>query len=250
MMYIHPTTQYLNFFLAVAMIWFISFKEALKFLVISTTVLFITISPWIIRNYNLYKKFIPSPDVMYQGIWEGWGEFEDNPMGAILSDEETFEQIKREDGFTGEYGTREYNELLKIRVEKAIKEHPTWVVTAVFRRIPSVMLPQFNWRIGNFDQNFVEVYLPVKASPNVKNILDLIYKFPVQVSQLIINKFMPYIIFILSMIGIYLSRKNGVHLCFFTRYLSTFTQYCFHFTLRHAILCQACGFSFYFQALA
>lgn len=62
----------------------------------SVLVLLAVLSPWIFRNYALFGKFIPTRDVVWQTLWEGWGEFPDNPMGAVLSDSVTYEQVRAE----------------------------------------------------------------------------------------------------------------------------------------------------------
>ena len=141
---IHPIIQYLNIFLALALLTYQKKKEALIFFGITTIMIYLILSPWILRNYQLFHKFIPTRDAVWQGVWEGWGEFPDKPMGAIFSDRETYYQVTDEYGPLI-YGTPAYNDALKQKSLKAIKKYPGWVIGATLRRIPKFFFTQYHY---------------------------------------------------------------------------------------------------------
>ena len=73
-----------------------------------------------------------------QALWEGFGEFE-NPVGAVLSDKITYEQVKEEAGYDIKYQSPEYDKILLDKSVDAIRKHPIWWSSIVLRRIPKTI---------------------------------------------------------------------------------------------------------------
>ena len=127
-----------------------SFSVGLRRAALGATVSMLCVTyllmPWIIRNYEVYDRFIPlRGGAKFQTIWEGWGEFEDNPFGAILSDGITYKQAIQE-GFQGDYAHPDYDDFMREKVVRAIKSDPVWVATAMLRRIPHFVI--LNLQLG------------------------------------------------------------------------------------------------------
>lgn len=108
--------------------------DTLKVVTSTTVIILLVLMPWVIRNYNVTGKIFIMRTAFWQGIWEGFGEYS-NPVGAVLSDEITYQQIIQE-GYDVSYGTGEYDAILKHKSLKAIKEHPLWYLSLLARRLP------------------------------------------------------------------------------------------------------------------
>jgi 4-amino-4-deoxy-L-arabinose transferase-like glycosyltransferase len=102
------------------------------------TVVVLVISPWVVRNYNVTGHVMTTRGGLWQGIWEGFGEFS-NPVGAVLNDEITYDQLIKE-GYNVAYGTPEYDAVLRDKSIKAIKEHPLWWLSILARRTPHTII--------------------------------------------------------------------------------------------------------------
>jgi len=93
--------------------------------------------PWIMRNY--YVTGILSPNMRvgtWAGIWQGFGEFADNPAGAVLDDVYAWELAKKELGYDVKFGSPEYDLVFKNKVINTISEHPLWWLKALALRFP------------------------------------------------------------------------------------------------------------------
>ncbi|MGD0794313.1 MAG: glycosyltransferase family 39 protein [Dehalococcoidales bacterium] len=102
-------------------------------------VVVLVVSPWVARNYHITGKIMLMRPSTWQAVWEGFGEFE-NPVGAVLNDEVTYEQVKDELGYNIPYGTPEYDAVLRGKSIKAIEEHPFWWLSILARRAPHTIV--------------------------------------------------------------------------------------------------------------
>jgi 4-amino-4-deoxy-L-arabinose transferase-like glycosyltransferase len=109
--------------------------NVLKVAGISVVVFVLILSPWVARNYSVTGSIMLMRTTFWQGIWEGFGEY-DNPVGAVLDDEITYEQVVKEVGYNVPYGTLEYDAVLRDKSINAIKEHPLWWLSVLARRVP------------------------------------------------------------------------------------------------------------------
>ncbi|MEK7524341.1 MAG: hypothetical protein AAB588_04925 [Patescibacteria group bacterium] len=139
---IQPIFFYLPAFLGVALgSAFKSWKQGVVIFLGTMMSILIILSPWTIRNYVLFHRFIPTQTRIGAGLWEGMGAFE-NPIGAILSDNAAFEEAKKENPNV-QYGSPEYDEILGRKAIAAIKKYPLWFISAAIRRIPKVLFPLY-----------------------------------------------------------------------------------------------------------
>jgi len=114
-------------------------------------IIFVILLPWGVRNYLVFNRFIFTRTVFWQGMWEGFGEFK-NPFGAVLSDTVTYQQLS--EIYPGiDYGSLEYQEVLKQKVIHAIKSNPGWYVLMLPKRFFSMV---FSPRSSGFLSNILE----------------------------------------------------------------------------------------------
>jgi 4-amino-4-deoxy-L-arabinose transferase-like glycosyltransferase len=103
------------------------------------------ISPWVIRNYHVTGALTLNLRVStWGGIWEGMGEFDDNPVGAKFSDEFALATAQQELGHDVEFGSPEYDSVFKYKVINSFKEHPVWWLSAFARRFPLTIIYGFH----------------------------------------------------------------------------------------------------------
>lgn len=112
----------------------------IKVTAVMMTVVVIMVVPWVIRNHQVTGVWSPSLRVgVWAGIWEGIGEFPDNPIGAKLADDYALKVAQKELGYDVEYGSREFDAVFKPKILNLIKEYPSWYAGAILRRIPSTI---------------------------------------------------------------------------------------------------------------
>jgi len=89
---------------------------------------YLLLSPWIITVYTHTGQIMPFLRTQYwQGVWEGFGEDETNPFGAVWSDDKTLQQIKSE-GYDVVPCSLGYDAILRDKSIDAIKKEPLWVL--------------------------------------------------------------------------------------------------------------------------
>ncbi|MBI4744682.1 MAG: glycosyltransferase family 39 protein [Actinobacteria bacterium] len=151
--YIRPNILFLPLFLALALIFNVGLKKSISFLVITQILAVLILTPWIIRNYRIYHRLIPTRVGFWQTIWEGFGEFP-NKFGAVLNDETTYLNIRKE-GYKVEYGTPEYDDVIKPKVINVIKNYPFWFTGVILRRIPKATVFSHNdWGFDKDDYSY------------------------------------------------------------------------------------------------
>ena len=109
--------------------WKIAFKRTILML----GIVFIILVPWGTRNHLIFNRFIFTKNVVWQGVWEGFGEFS-NPFGAVLSDTVTYEQVSKEYPNIKSISL-EYQEILKQKVIEALKTNPVWYFAMLPKRL-------------------------------------------------------------------------------------------------------------------
>jgi len=112
------------------------FASWAKVTVVMMAVVVLVISPWVVRNHRVTGDWIGMRPGVWSGIWEGFGEFGQNPVGAQFSDEATRELARKELGPDVEYLSPQYQAFFKSKVINAVEEHPAWWLGLVARRVP------------------------------------------------------------------------------------------------------------------
>jgi|GEM_PF-7044904 len=108
-------------------------KMALKKAFLMLFIIFVILLPWGMRNYLVFNRFVFTRTVLWQSMWEGFGEFR-NPFGAVLSDTVTYQQVS-EIYPKIDYGSLEYQEALKQKVISALKTNPAWYGSMLPKRL-------------------------------------------------------------------------------------------------------------------
>jgi 4-amino-4-deoxy-L-arabinose transferase-like glycosyltransferase len=130
--------------------------NVVKMTALMMAVVVLIISPWIARNYRVTGAVIGMRPGLWSGIWEGFGEFGDNPVGAQLSDEATYELAVKESGYNIEYLSPEYQAFFQTKVLKAIEEHPVWWTSLLAKRVPKAIFlyneNTINYTIGTLTE--------------------------------------------------------------------------------------------------
>ncbi len=205
--YFRSTMFFFPVAIGVAMLLFIRFRKAVIAAVIMTGIIVVFLSPWAIRNYMVFDRFVPTEVNFNQSIWEGFGEFP-NPVGAVNNDEATFEQMRKE-GFTGRPASFEYEDFLAPKVKKVLKEHKLWYIGTMFRRIPRALLVnRVPWGVfqARTDQvGFHKIY----AHNNQEKSVITYAKYMLKVNPgFLITKIFDTVIFFLALFGLILALKG------------------------------------------
>lgn len=180
------------------------FKKSLMFTVTGLAVIFVVLSPWGIRNYRLFGRFQVTRAVLWQSVWEGFGEFA-NPFGAVLDDGVTFSQIKKEFPDV-EYDSPQYQEILKKKVVKGLKSHPMWYIGMLPKRLGNMLLLR-NVNDWGFPVNPKLSFRKVKL-PLLVYLKYMAKKHPIQLIYRIVPRVLELLLFLLALIGLWVYRKE------------------------------------------
>jgi 4-amino-4-deoxy-L-arabinose transferase-like glycosyltransferase len=182
-----------------------------KMTAIMLAVVMLVISPWVARNYRVTGALIGMRPGVWSGIWEGFGEFGENPVGAVLDDSATQELARKELGYDVEYLSPEYEAFFQAKVLKAIVEHPGWWLSVLARKVPKAIFVYYN--IG-INVTLSEMWYPnqtITGMIKTGNLWEFIRSQPLAPLYLLPG----YLIFLfsiapvlLSIFGIWVIRKN------------------------------------------
>jgi 4-amino-4-deoxy-L-arabinose transferase-like glycosyltransferase len=109
------------FLMAVALAFWVGWREALKLVVVPILVAAVVITPWFVRNYNDFHRVVYRTGTG-QGTWEGLGQLR-NDFGARWSDSAANQTVRRERPDI-KYGTVQFDDYLRKKSIHAIKTHP------------------------------------------------------------------------------------------------------------------------------
>ncbi|MDD5311768.1 MAG: glycosyltransferase family 39 protein [Dehalococcoidia bacterium] len=147
--YFQPITAYLPLFYGLALFIYkihkhLLFEQILYAVKITSAmfiVLIIILAPWVIRNYTITGTMTLNLRVAsWAGIWEGMGEFDDNPAGAMFNDAYVLEIARKELGENVTYGSPEFETLFRNKVMHVVQEQPLWLLSAWARRLPFTII--------------------------------------------------------------------------------------------------------------
>ncbi len=123
-----------------------------KITAVMMAVLVLVISPWMVRNYHVSGALIPMRSTLWQGIWEGFGEFE-NPVGAVLSDPHASQLAKEALGEDVKSFSVETEAYFRGKVLNTIKEYPGWWLSVLVRRVPNTL--GYSSHLGKYLSDFL-----------------------------------------------------------------------------------------------
>ncbi len=130
--YFRPAVLILPAALALATVAMTGWREALRRGLSITAIAVVLLTPWIIRNYDDFHKFIPTREGFGQVLWEGLGEVPNN-FGAVLNDEKTYEQFHRTNPDIRADSPAFFSLLMHSAV-RAIEHHPLFYLKLLARR--------------------------------------------------------------------------------------------------------------------
>jgi 4-amino-4-deoxy-L-arabinose transferase-like glycosyltransferase len=143
--YFRPFLSALPVALAIALAVGEGWRKAWALAVVPVVIALGFMTPWTVRNYDEFHRFIPMRIGIGQNLWEGLGE-EPNHFGAVLDDQVTARQVSRERPDLV-YGTPAYDEYLFEKGRRAIEHHPGFYAKLLARRtiLSTILLHNRNW---------------------------------------------------------------------------------------------------------
>ncbi|MFC1712111.1 ArnT family glycosyltransferase [Candidatus Poribacteria bacterium] len=181
-------------------------KRSFRSLVYNTSMMLIPIvlllSPWTIRNYVVFHKFIPTNVGLWIATWEGFGEFE-NDFGAVYSDAITYQQI-RDAGHDVEYHSVECDSLFKPKVLDVMKNKTFWYVKVLIKRAIKIPRKGGPWGIQSIDRA-VRDFEEFRAKGG--RITEFIKVHPIAFAKNIAVRLTTLGIFLLAFVGVLFHRR-------------------------------------------
>jgi hypothetical protein len=115
-------------------------RRRLTWAVLPTAVALLLLSPWTVRNYFEFHRFIPTRTGIGQAVYLG--------VGGASRDEGTAKVVRSDDP-RARYGTPEYDDSLLRAAARVIRDHPGYYLRLVVRRtrfLLPCLLVFFVWR--------------------------------------------------------------------------------------------------------
>jgi len=180
------------------------FKKSFLLAISSLMLIFVILSPWGIRNYRVFAKFQMTRTALWQSVWEGFGEF-NNPFGAVLDDQVTFQQIKRK--FPDmEYDSLQYQGVLKEKVIKALKSDPVWYIGMLPKRLGNMLLLR-NVNDWGFPVNPKLSFRRVRL-PFLVYLKFMAKKHPSKLIHRIVPRVLELLLLLLALLGVWVYRRE------------------------------------------
>ncbi len=120
-------------------------RDALRMGTLPTVVAIAILTPWTIRNAEVFHRFIPVRIGTGQALWEGLGEIHNN-FGAVLNDAVTNRQVNAVQPDLV-YGSPAYDSFLEAKALSAISTHPAFYATLIGTRLlrSTLLLNNGDW---------------------------------------------------------------------------------------------------------
>ncbi len=143
--WIRPNSMLLGMFCALVLVVLAGGREriALKAIVL-VSVSLLTIAPITIRNYIVYREFVPIQVGVGLNLWEGLGDASGGRFGARTDDEVILEEIERYDNprYGDSWASPDGIKRDRDRVRRSLEiiaAHPVWYIGAMFRRMAGMV---------------------------------------------------------------------------------------------------------------
>ena len=216
---LRPNIALFPFFFLPFVFFFWKPKLALRNIAIFITTTFLLF--WLpLVSFNLHTYQRPFVGPIGHGLWAGLGEFE-NPFGAKLLDED-LTRIVREAGYSYEYGTPEFDDVIKAKAMKAISERPDVMISHMLKRIPNYLAIQFS------------VNPEYNVCRQQNSLLDCKLANPL---TLIMNPYqIGYILLGILAFALYKGRRKCVLFCFLVPLYTFLTLWQSHFEPRYILI--------------
>ncbi|MBM4452960.1 MAG: hypothetical protein FJ013_00045 [Chloroflexi bacterium] len=123
-----------------------------KVTAVMMAMLVLVVSPWMVRNYHVTGALVFMRSTLWQGIWEGFGEFE-NPVGAVLSDAHATNLAREALGEDIKPWSPETEAYFRGEVLNTIREYPGWWLSVLVRRFPNTL--GYSSHLGRYLSDFI-----------------------------------------------------------------------------------------------
>jgi hypothetical protein len=144
--WLRPNAVVLGPFLVLAL-GFISARRwpAAKRAVVTTLVSFLVVAPITIRNYVIYREFVPLTDHLGAVLWEGIGEAGGERFGAVATDAEVGPQeaiLYGDPRYAEDWSTPDGIKRDHDRIKKSLRiivGHPGWFIPVALKRMERML---------------------------------------------------------------------------------------------------------------
>lgn len=159
--YFQPTTILLPFMFGVGYLVYSIYKsnlkvvmvDSIKYTLIMFTVMVIVIAPWMVRNSLLTGTFTPMRSCMWLTIYCGFAEFGENPESIVLDDLQELDKASVELGHRLIWASKEYEDYYRTKVIEFTKEHSTFVIKTIVKRIPWAVIYRPEMGLSNYQED-------------------------------------------------------------------------------------------------
>jgi dolichyl-phosphate-mannose-protein mannosyltransferase len=142
--WIRPNPMLLGLFCAAALVVISRSKRVIRNAIVLASVSFLTIAPITIRNYIVYREFVPIQIGVGLNLWEGLGDASGGRFGARTDDEVILHEIALYDeprygeGWASPDGIKRDRDRVQRSLD-IIAEHPVWYVGTLFGRMGEML---------------------------------------------------------------------------------------------------------------
>ena len=205
--YMRPNLIFIALLISIFSIFYLGKRNSLKLILVASLVIAAIVSPWWIRNWRIYHRFIPLSANFGHVMWAGLGVIP-NKYGFVHSDEAAANYV-RNAGYKFRYGTPEFGQVLLERALEVIKRDPIFYIKVLIHRVPVALFPAPEWGIEprNFAFQTKWSFTSWQKSER-KGIITYAKAYPLIFTYKLIRRVIIGILFFLALGGIMVKRKE------------------------------------------
>jgi len=205
--YMRPNLIFIALLISIFSIFYLGKKNCLKLILVSSLVIAAIMSPWWIRNWRIYHRFIPFSANFGHVMWAGLGVIP-NKYGFVNSDEGAENYVKNA-GYEFRYGTPEFGQVLLERALEVIKRDPIFYIRVLIHRVPVALFPGLRWGIEPKDFSFRPKWLfPLWRRITGEGLMAYAKSHPFVFGYMLIRRFLIAVLFFLALGGVWLRRRK------------------------------------------
>jgi hypothetical protein len=125
--------------LALVVAWRVGLRQAAIWTLVGGTVCLLVLTPWSLRNQQLYGEFRPTASAFWYNIYYGMGELPGNPYGWTTSDDLAVQQVREALGYTTWHSPASEG-VFRPLVLQGLAQYPGYYAGVVLARAVSVPL--------------------------------------------------------------------------------------------------------------
>jgi len=205
--YMRPNLILIALVCSIFALFYLGKRNCLKLILLGSLVIAAIMSPWWIRNWKIYHRFVPLSANFGHVMWVGLGVIP-NEYGFVHSDEAAADYVTSA-GYDSRYITPKYGRVLLKRALQVIKKDPIFYIRVLIHCIPVAIFPAPEWGIEPKDFAFIPKWnFALWRKITGRGPIAYTRAHPFISSYKLMRRMLAAVLFFLALGGMWLERKD------------------------------------------